>query len=172
MTFFEIDPVVIEVASDPRFFTYLADAPIRPTVIEGDARLSFEDEPDGRYDLLIMDAFSSDSVPIHLLTVEAIADEIRTTKPDGTLVFHISNRYYNLAPAIAAAVSAQGLTILEKTHNRARSRSPARRRRAGSPPQPTRHPRTSSARKAGPRSSRRTARSPTTTPTCCTGSGQ
>ncbi len=116
MTYFEIDPVVIEVASDERFFTYLADAPIRPTIIEGDARLSFEDEPDGRYDLLIMDAFSSDSVPVHLLTVEAIADEIRITKRDGTLVFHISNRYYDLAPAIAAAVSAQGLTTLEKSH--------------------------------------------------------
>ena len=116
MTFFEIDPVVIEVASDPRYFTYLADAPTRPTIIEGDARLSFEDEPDGRYDLLIMDAFSSDSVPVHLLTVEAIVDEVRITKPDGTLVFHISNRYYNLAPAIAAAVSAQGLTTLEKVH--------------------------------------------------------
>ena len=83
MTFFEIDPVVIEVASDPRYFTYLADAPTRPTVVEGDARLSFEDVPDGRFDLLIMDAFSSDSVPVHLLTAEAIADELRITKPDG-----------------------------------------------------------------------------------------
>ena len=116
MTFFEIDPIVIQVASDPQFFTYLADAPARPTVIEGDARLSFEDEPGGRYDVLIMDAFSSDSVPVHLLTVEAVVDEIRITKPDGVLVFHISNRYYNLAPAIAAAVSGEGLTILEKSH--------------------------------------------------------
>ena len=116
MTFFEIDPVVIEVASDPRFFTYLSDVTPRPTVVEGDARLSFEDEPAGRYDLLIMDAFSSDSVPVHLLTVEAIADEIRITKPDGLLVFHVSNRYYNLSPAIAAAVTAEGLTILEKWH--------------------------------------------------------
>jgi hypothetical protein len=116
MTFFEIDPVVIRVASDPRFFTYLSDAPNRPTVVEGDARLSFEDEPSARYDLLIMDAFSSDSVPVHLLTVEAIVDEIRITKPDGVLVFHISNRYYNLAPAIAAAAASQGLTILEKSH--------------------------------------------------------
>ena len=63
-----------------------------------------------------MDAFSSDSVPVHLLTAEAIADEIRITKPDGLLVFHISNRYYDLSPAIAAAVTAQGLTILEKWH--------------------------------------------------------
>ena len=116
MTFFEIDPVVIQVASDPRYFTYLTDAPTRPTVIEGDARLSFEHEPSGRYDLLIMDAFSSDSVPVHLLTAEAIADEIRITKPDGIIVFHVSNRYYDLAPPIAAAVTAQGLTILEKWH--------------------------------------------------------
>jgi hypothetical protein len=116
MTFFEIDPVVIQVASDPRYFTYLTDAPTRPAVIEGDARLSFENEPNARYDLLIMDAFSSDSVPVHLLTAEAIADELRITKPDGIIVFHVSNRYYDLAPPIAAAVTAQGLTILEKWH--------------------------------------------------------
>ena len=116
MTFFEIDPVVIEVASDPRYFTYLSDVTPRPTVVEGDARLSFENEPAARYDILIMDAFSSDSVPVHLLTVEAIVDEIRITKPDGLLVFHVSNRYYNLSPAIAAAVTSQGLTILEKWH--------------------------------------------------------
>jgi spermidine synthase len=124
MTFFEIDPVVIEVASDPRFFTYLSDVTPRPTVVEGDARLSFEDEPAGRYDLLIMDAFSSDSVPVHLLTVEAIADEIRITKPDGLLVFHVSNRYYNLSPAIAAAVTEQGLTILEKWHQPGANKEP------------------------------------------------
>jgi hypothetical protein len=116
MTFFEIDPIVIEVASDPRYFTYLADAPLRPTVVEGDARLSFEDEPAGRYDIVMLDAFSSDSVPVHLLTAEAIADELRIMKPDGVIVFHISNRYYDLAPAIAAAVTDQGLTILEKRH--------------------------------------------------------
>jgi hypothetical protein len=116
MTFFEIDPVVIKVASDPRFFTYLSDAPNAPTIVEGDARLSFESEPAGRYDLLILDAFSSDSVPIHLLTAEAIADEMRITAPDGLLVFHVSNRFYDLAPAIAAAVTEQGMTILEKAH--------------------------------------------------------
>jgi predicted methyltransferase len=116
MTFFEIDPIVIEVASDPRYFTYLADAPVPPTVIEGDARLSFEDVPSASYDMVMMDAFSSDSVPVHLLTVEAIRDELRILRPDGIIVFHISNRYYDLAPAIAAAVTDQGLTILEKRH--------------------------------------------------------
>jgi predicted methyltransferase len=117
MTFFEIDPVVIEVASDPRYFTYLSDAPTRPAVIEGDARLSFEDVANGRFDMLMLDAFSSDSVPVHLLTAEAIADEVRITAQDGLVVFHVSNRYYDLTPAIAAGVSQQGLTILEKFHN-------------------------------------------------------
>ena len=116
MTFFEIDPVVIQVASDPRYFTYLSDATSRPIVVEGDARLSFANVPDGRFQLLVMDAFSSDSVPIHLLTSEAIADEIRITAPDGLLAFHVSNRYYDLTPAIAAGVTQHGLAILEKFH--------------------------------------------------------
>jgi hypothetical protein len=116
MTFFEIDPIVIEVASDPRYFTYLADAQAPPTVIEGDARLSFEDEPSASYDMVVMDAFSSDSIPVHLLTVEAIRDELRILRADGIIAFHISNRYYDLAPAIAAAATDQGLTILEKRH--------------------------------------------------------
>ncbi len=117
MTFFEIDPVVIEVASDPRYFTYLRDAQTPPRVVAGDARLSFEHEPAGTYDLLILDAFSSDSVPVHLLTQEAIRDELRITVSDGLVVFHISNRYYDLAPPIAAAVTAEGLSILEKRHS-------------------------------------------------------
>ena len=116
MTFFEIDPVVIRVASDSRLFTYLSGATTRPTIVEGDARLSYEDEPDARYDMLIMDAFSSDSVPVHLLTAEAIADEVRILKSNGILAFHVSNRYYDLAPAIAAAVKDLGLTTLEKVH--------------------------------------------------------
>lgn len=116
MTFFEIDPIVIEVASDPDYFTYLADAPIRPAVVEGDARLSLADEPDGRFDMLVMDAFSSDSIPVHLLTAEAIKDEIRTLAPSGLIVFHVSNRYYDLTPPIAAAVRELGLTVLGKSH--------------------------------------------------------
>jgi SAM-dependent methyltransferase len=117
MTFFEIDPVVIQVASDPRYFTYLSDAPVRPRIVEGDARLSLAHEASGAFDLLVLDAFSSDSVPVHLLTVEAVQDEIRTLAPGGVIAFHISNRYYDLAPPIAAAVIPQGLTILEKWHS-------------------------------------------------------
>ncbi len=116
MTFFEIDPVVVEVASDPRFFTYLSDAPERPAVVLGDARLSLVDEPADRFDLLILDAFSSDSPPVHLLTVEAIADELRTVKPNGIIAFHVSNRYYDLTPPIAAGLDRLGLSVLERWH--------------------------------------------------------
>ncbi|MFP5341769.1 MAG: hypothetical protein ACLGIJ_02415 [Candidatus Limnocylindria bacterium] len=124
MTFFEIDPIVIDVASDPRYFTYLSDAPRRPTIVVGDARLSLVDIPDRSYDLVLMDAFSSDTPPIHLLTVEAIADQIRVTADGGVLAFHVSNRYYDLAPPIAAAVEAAGWTILEKSHQPGEVREP------------------------------------------------
>ena len=151
MTFFEIDPVVIQVASDPRYFTYLADAPTRPTIVEGDARLSFEDEPDGRYDLLIMDAFSSDSVPVHLLTVEAIADEIRITKPDGIA------RLPHLQPLLRPGSGDRRRRLgagpddpREEPRSRARSGSRARRRRAGSPRRGTRARSKSCAPRAGP----------------------
>lgn len=114
MTYFEIDPVVIRVAQDTTFFTYLSDAPGMPDIIEGDARLSLADEPDATYDLLVLDAFSSDAIPVHLLTVEAISDELRTLSLDGVIAFHISNRYYQLSPAIAAALRELGLTALER----------------------------------------------------------
>ena len=114
MTYFEIDPVVIRVAQDPTYFTYLSDAPGAPDIVEGDARLSLADQPDGRYDLLVLDAFSSDAVPVHLLTVEAITDELRTLTSDGVIAFHISNRYYDLAPAISAALEDLGLTTLQR----------------------------------------------------------
>jgi SAM-dependent methyltransferase len=116
MTFYEIDPIVVKVASDPRYFSYLSDAPGPPVVVLGDARLSLEAVPAGRFDLLLLDAFSSDSPPVHLLTAEAVADEIRTLKPGGLLAFHVSNRYYDLAPPVAAAAIGQGLTVLERSH--------------------------------------------------------
>ncbi len=105
LTYFEIDPVVIQVATDPRLFTFLSDAPGAPRIVQGDARLSLAGEPDGAYDLLIMDAFSSDSIPVHLLTLEAIGEELRVLAPDGVLAFHLSNRYYDLAPAISSALA-------------------------------------------------------------------
>jgi hypothetical protein len=110
MTYFEIDPLVAEVAADPRHFTFLSAANPRPSIVLGDARLSLGDLPDGQFDALFIDAFSSDSVPTHLLTSEAYALYTRLVKPGGLVVTHIPNRYYDLAPAVAGAHAANGLS--------------------------------------------------------------
>ncbi|MBA2719595.1 MAG: fused MFS/spermidine synthase [Chloroflexi bacterium] len=115
MTYFEIDPLVAEVASDPRFFTFLSSANPRPSIVLGDARLSLSDVPAQRFDALFVDAFSSDAVPTHLLTSEAYALYARLVKPGGLVVTHIPNRYYDLAPAVAGAQAANGLTALIRT---------------------------------------------------------
>ncbi|HET7026952.1 MAG TPA: fused MFS/spermidine synthase [Candidatus Limnocylindrales bacterium] len=117
MTFYEIDPVVVAVAADPRYFTYLADAPNRPAVVLGDARRSLAAVPPATHDVLVLDAFSSDAIPAHLLTVEAIADDARVLRPDGLLVVHVSNRYYGLTPAVAAAAAPIGMTVLDRTYD-------------------------------------------------------
>lgn len=105
MTFFEIDPMVDRWARDPARFTYIsecAEGPVR-TVI-GDARLTLRQEPSGSYDLLLIDAFSSDAIPTHMLTEEAIREYLRLLRPDGLLVLHLSNRNLEItSPAIAAA---------------------------------------------------------------------
>ena len=105
MTFFEIDPMVDKLARDPSLFTFIngcADGPIR-TVL-GDARLTMAAEQPGSYDLLVIDAFSSDAVPTHLLTVEAIEGYLKLLKPDGIVVLHLSNRNLDITrPAVAAA---------------------------------------------------------------------
>lgn len=105
MTFFEIDPMVDRVSRDPAWFTFIsdcADGPIR-TVL-GDARLTMAREAPGTYDLLVIDAFSSDAVPTHLLTVEAIEGYLKLLKPDGVVVLHLSNRNLEITmPAVAAA---------------------------------------------------------------------
>ncbi|MEO5919383.1 MAG: fused MFS/spermidine synthase, partial [Candidatus Limnocylindrales bacterium] len=125
MTFFEIDPLVVRVATDERFFTYLSDAPIPPRIILGDARLSIRDLPSGAFDLLVLDAFSSDAVPAHLLTVEALSDDLRVLRPGGLLVAHVSNRYYDLAAAIKAAGDRLGLVVLDKGYSPSPSESAA-----------------------------------------------
>jgi hypothetical protein len=105
MTFFEIDPMVDALSRDPAWFTYIskcAEGPI-DTVL-GDARLTLERQPAGSYDLLIIDAFSSDAVPTHLLTQEAIAGYLSLLKPNGVVLMHLSNRNLDIVrPAIAAA---------------------------------------------------------------------
>jgi SAM-dependent methyltransferase len=115
-TFYEIDPVVIRVASDPALFTFLSDARGGQAIVEGDARLTLGQVPDSTHDLLIVDAFSSDTPPVHLLTVEAIADAMRTLRPGGILALHLSNRYYDLAPAVAGAAEALGFAQLKRQY--------------------------------------------------------
>lgn len=116
LTFYEINPLDIQVASDPRYFTYLHDAAVSARIVEGDGRLSLQKVPAGTFDVLVLDAFSSDAVPVHLLTVEAIAGDLRVMRPGGALAFHLSNRYYNLEPAVAAAVEQVGLTAVVKNY--------------------------------------------------------
>jgi hypothetical protein len=99
--FWEIDPAVVRVARDTRYFTYLDRCKGDLRVVLGDARRQLEREPDGRFDLLILDAFSSDAIPVHLLTREALALYLDKLAPHGVLLFHVSNRYLDLPPLLA-----------------------------------------------------------------------
>jgi hypothetical protein len=101
-TFHEIDPLIEHIARDERFFGFLARCGNNPHVILGDARLTLRDLPDGAYDVIVLDAFSSDSIPLHLLTREALALYRRKLAPNGVMLFHISNQYLDLAPVVAA----------------------------------------------------------------------
>ncbi len=100
-TYFEIDPAVLKIASDERFFTFLRDAATPPRIVLGDARLSLAAEPDRQFDLLILDAYSSDAIPIHLVTREALALYLQKLAPGGHLAFHISNTHLDLEPVLA-----------------------------------------------------------------------
>ena len=105
MTFFEIDPMVDRLSRDPQWFSYISTCASGPiNTVLGDARLTLAKETPGSYDLLIIDAFSSDAVPTHLLTVEAIQGYLTMLKPDGVVLLHLSNRNLDITmPAVAAA---------------------------------------------------------------------
>ena len=100
-TLYEIDPLVIDIASNSDYFSYLKRCAYNTTISLGDARLSLEKEPDQKFDLLVMDAFSSDSVPTHLLTEEALALYFKKLKPNGLLAFHITNRHLSLKKVLS-----------------------------------------------------------------------
>lgn len=104
--FYEINPLVLRLARTE--FTFLNDCKARLDVAMGDARLSLEKEPDEHFDVLAVDAFSSDSIPVHLLTYEAMKIYFRHLNPDGILAVHISNRYLDLAPVLEGEVKATG----------------------------------------------------------------
>jgi hypothetical protein len=108
-TFFEIDPLVERVARDDRLFTFLRDCPPASTVVIGDARVTLREAPDHAYAMIVMDAFTSDAIPTHLLTREAIAAYRKKLAPDGLLVLHISNRHLDLAPVVGNLARDAGL---------------------------------------------------------------
>ena len=106
--FFEIDPLMIEIARDKKVFSFIERCAPQVPITLGDARLTLAEVPPGKFDILALDAFSSDSIPLHLLTKEAFATYRRALKPDGLLLVHISNRYINLNPVVAAEVRTGG----------------------------------------------------------------
>jgi hypothetical protein len=113
-TFYEIDPSVVRIAKDRKLFTYLADSSAAIDIVTGDARLTLKDAPDGHYGILVIDAFSSDSIPVHLLTKEALRLYLSKLASDGILAFHVSNRYLHLEPVLAALARDAGLFCLDQ----------------------------------------------------------
>ena len=112
-TFFEIDPAVERVARDQRYFHFLEACGSRCSVVLGDARVSLA-RSDRHFDAIVLDAFSSDSIPLHLLTREAVNVYLQHLKPGGLLIFHISNRYLRLGPEVARVVEDRGLVAVEQ----------------------------------------------------------
>lgn len=109
-TFYEIDPMVVDIARDPRLFTYLsACAGARPNILLGDARLRLREAADGAYDLIVLDAFSSDAVPAHLMTREALALYVSKLAPGGVIAFHVSNRSLQLERVAGGIAREAGL---------------------------------------------------------------
>lgn len=118
MDFIEVDQQVIDVAENPALFTYLSDARDRGAEVNtilGDGRLRIGELKDGSQDLIAIDAFSSDSIPVHLLTLEAFEEYTEKLKDDGMLAVHISNRIFDLSPIVAANAEELGYEILLKT---------------------------------------------------------
>lgn len=107
-TYYEIDPVVAHIALDPRLFTFLRDCPPSVHIVLGDARLTLG-RVSTQYDILILDAFSSDAIPVHLLTREAFRLYLGLLAPHGVIAIHISNDHVDLEPVIAAVANDLGL---------------------------------------------------------------
>jgi hypothetical protein len=117
-TFFEIDPVVIRLASDEKNFRFLSDCGPIERIVPGDARLTLA-ASSGRYDLIVLDAFSSDAIPVHLLTREAFAGYLTRLAPNGAIAVHVSNRHMELASVVAAVGAAEGLVAYMKRDDQA-----------------------------------------------------
>jgi len=115
-TFYEIDPVVIRFARDTNYFTYLHDCAARQLdIVTGDARLRLREAPDARYGLIVLDAFSSDAVPVHLLTREAMRLYLSKLAPGGLLAFHVSNRNLDVQAVARTLARDAGLVCVERS---------------------------------------------------------
>ena len=115
--FYDINPQVIEIAQTE--FSFLKDSKARIETSLGDARLSLEREAPQNFDVLVVDAFSSDSIPVHLITKEAMAVYLKHIRPSGAVVFHVTNRFLKLAPVVKQIADSQGLhaTLIIETRN-------------------------------------------------------
>jgi hypothetical protein len=102
LRFYEIDQAVVDIARDPRHFGFLSKCRPDTDIVLGDARLTIAKEAKGSFDYLLIDAFSSDAIPVHLLTVEALALYLEKVAPGGVLALHVSNRHMSLPPIVAA----------------------------------------------------------------------
>jgi hypothetical protein len=111
-TFYEIDPMVARIARDPRYFSYLHYSKAKVDIQLGDARLSLERAPDGRFGVIVLDAYSSDAIPIHLMTREAMQLYLRKLAPGGILAFHVSNVHLDLQPVVARLAEDAGLAAI------------------------------------------------------------
>jgi len=112
-TFYEINPSVVDIARDPQYFSYLTQCSSAPIeVVLGDARLRIKEAPAASYGLIVLDAFSSDAIPLHLITQQALDTYLSKLAPEGMLVFHISNRYLDLSPVMADLAASRSLYCL------------------------------------------------------------
>lgn len=107
--FYDINPQVVTIAN--RDFTYLRDTPAKVEISLGDARLNLEREPAQNFDVLAIDAFSGDSIPVHLITLEALDIYQKHMKPDGVIAFHVSNRFLDLKPVVQMIAEKRGLKV-------------------------------------------------------------
>jgi SAM-dependent methyltransferase len=108
-TFVEIDPVVIEIAKNPDLFRFVAESEARIDIHEADGRLWLEDAPEASFDLIVLDAFSSDAIPAHIVTREAVSEYVSKLRPGGRLLFNVTNSYIDVRAVVAGALDAAGV---------------------------------------------------------------
>jgi hypothetical protein len=109
LTYYEIDPAVIRIAKDSNRFTFLKECTPDAEIVVGDARLTLADAEDGQYDVIVVDAFTSDAIPVHLMTREAMALYVKKLSPHGMVLVHVSNRHMELSSVVAGIAHANGL---------------------------------------------------------------